>query len=338
MQAANNMPEGASPSSRINLVDTITVCAAIGGGVASLVTQQIAFASIPLSLTAVLNLTNRRQQIAAIQEQQRMEIAHLVRRNQDDVHTELLAVKQANAGVNAKIEHLTQQDTQSLQTIATLTEQTDELKSAIAALKQSQQQGEATFSTLSEQSQASHSQFEQLSAEMGDLKNAIAYLQSSASDLGSQVEAQQNSSQSLAAQTESVEELVDILREIDTLTQAISANPQGADNFYQRGLIRKRLQRLEDQRIAMEDFSQAIQLDSTFANAYFERGLLKSEFGHKQHAVDDLRTAAKLYFDQGDLAEYEKARDLSQEIHDLISGSPSPEAETEQYLIENLFG
>ncbi|WP_299416461.1 hypothetical protein [Acaryochloris sp. IP29b_bin.148] len=338
MQAANNMQESASPSGGINLIDTLTVCAAIGGGVASLVTQQIAFASIPLSLTAILNLTNRRQQIAAVQEQQRMENAHLIRRCQDEAHAEIVVLKQSSEGVHAQIEHLTQQKTQALQTIATLTEQTDELKSVLTTLKQSQQQGEVTFKTLNEQNQTSQTQVEKLSTDMEDLKNAIAYLQSSASDLDSRVDAQQNNSQHLAAQTESVEELVEILREIDTLTQAISANPAIADHFYQRGLIRKQLQRLEDHRIAMEDFSQAIQLEPTLANAYFERGLLKSDFDHKQHAVDDLRTAAKLYFEQGDLTQYEKARDLSQNIHDLISGDPSPEEETEQYLIENLFG
>ena len=166
----------------------------------------------------------------------------------------------------------------------------------------------------------------------------VAYLQSSASDLGSRVEEQQSSSQYLAAQTQGVEELVEILRQIDTLTQAISANPNDASNFYQRGLVRKRLQRSEDQRIATEDFSRAISLEPTSANAYYERGLLKSDFGHKQHAVDDLRTAAKFYFDQGNLTEYEEARTLSQEIHDLIAGSVSLEEATEQYLIENLFG
>jgi len=225
-----------------------------------------------------------------------------------------------------------------LQTLATLTSQTEQFAVEMATLQTRQEEGESTFSALGEQNQAVRTELDQVLTRVSGLQDAIAYLQSSASDLGSRVEEQQSSSQYLAAQTESVEELVEILREIDTLTQAISANPNDASNFYQRGLVRKRLQRLEDQRIAMEDFSQAIILEPTSAEAYYERGLLKSDFGHKQHAVDDLRTAAKFYFDRGDLAEYEKARALSQEIHDLIAGSPSPEEETEQYLIENLFG
>ena len=262
-------------------------------------------------------------------------MSHLVRRSQDDLQLELKQTREGVQEIQSQVEHLTKQDSQSLQAIATLMTQAGELESAIATLKQTQDQSQESFN---EQHQTSKTQFDELSTQMTDLKNAITYLQSSASDLGSQVEAQHNNSQHLAAQTEGVEELVDILREIDMITQTISANPNLPDNFYQRGLIRKRLQRLEDQRIAMEDFSQAISLDTTFADAYFERGLLKSDFGHKQHAVDDLRTAAKFYFDQGDLTQYEKSRTLSQEIHDLISEDPSPEEETEQYLLENLFG
>jgi|GEM_PF-1594814 len=335
---ANNTPEGTSQSNWLNIVESAAVATAVGGSIAAAFLEQIALASIPLSLAAALNLANRRRQISEVQEQQRLEVAHLIQRSQDDTHSELVAVQQTTTEMRSQVEQLTQQKTQSLQTLATLTSQTEQFAVEMATLQTRQEEGESTFSALGEQNQAVRTELDQVLTRVSGLQDAIAYLQSSASDLGSRVEEQQSSSQYLAAQTESVEELVEILREIDTLTQAISANPNDASNFYQRGLVRKRLQRLEDQRIAMEDFSQAIILEPTSAEAYYERGLLKSDFGHKQHAVDDLRTAAKFYFDRGDLAEYEKARALSQEIHDLIAGSPSPEEETEQYLIENLFG
>lgn len=338
MQASKNTQGSTSSSHWLDIVESSAVVAAISGSVAAVMLQQIAFASVPLALSATLNLANRRRQIGAFQEQQRLEMAHLLQRSQDDVQSELAAMKEAGEGVQSQIEHLTKQDTQALQTIATMTTQGEQIEAAIATLRTSQSQGESSFTVLSEQSQSSQTQMDELATQVQGMQGAIAQLQSSASQLGNQVEDQKSSAQYLAAQTQGVEELVDILREIDSLTQAISASPQVASNFYQRGLARKRLQRLEDQRVAMDDFSQAVQLDPAFANAYYERGLLKSEFGHKQHAVDDLRTAAKVYFDQGDLAEYEKARALSQEIHDLIAGSPTPEQETEQFLIENLFG
>jgi len=338
MPASQNMP-GSTPSSHwLDLVESCAVLASIGGSVAAIMLEQLAFASVPLALSATLNLANRRRQIGAFQEQQRLEMAHLLQQNQSDFQAQIATVKQASEGVQSQIEHLTKQDTQTVQTIATINTQTEIMESTIASLQNSHKQGSATVITLGEQSQATEAQMNELSTQLQTVQNAIAQLQASASDLGSQVEDQKSSAQYLAAQTEGVEELVETLREIDALTQTISSNPNDATNFYQRGLTRKRLQRLEDQRVSMEDFSQAIRLDPAFANAYFERGLLKSEFGHKQHAVDDLRTAAKLYFDQGDLPQYEKARELSQEIHALIAGSPSPEEETEQLLIENLFG
>ncbi|QUY43570.1 hypothetical protein HRE53_17685 [Acaryochloris sp. 'Moss Beach'] len=341
MSASQNTPGSNSDSNWLDLAEPVAVVTAIGGSVLAIMLQQIAVASaasIPLALSATLGLANRRRQMGAFQDQQRMEMAHLLQQNQADFQAQLDPMKQASEGVQSQIEHLTKQDTQTVQTIATLNTQTEKLESTIASLQNNHKQGESTVITLSEQSQATQTQMDELSTQFQAMQAAIAKLQSSATDLGSQVEDQKSSAQYLAAQTEGVEELVDILREIDALTQTISANPNVATHFFERGLTRKRLQRLEDQRVAMEDFSQAIRLEPTFANAYYERGLLKSEFGHKQHAVDDLRTAAKFYFDQGDLTQYEKARELSQEIHDLIAGSPSPEEETEQFLLENLFG
>lgn len=341
MQASNNTQGSTSSSHWFDIVESTAVVVAISGSIAAAALQQVSVASIatvPLSVTTTLNLVNRRRQLGAVQENQRLEIAHLLQRSQDDIQAEVGQIKQASEGVQSQIDHLTKQDAQALQTIATMSTQADQFDSKLAALQTAQGQGESTLADLNDVSQTAQAQLSALSTQVMEMQDAIAQLQSSASDLGSKVEEQQSSSQYLAAQTQGVEELVEILREIDAYTQTISANPNDAKNFHQRGITRKRLQRLEDQRTAVEDFSQAIRMDPTFADAYFERGLLKSEFGHKQHAVDDLRTAAKFYFEQGNLVKYEQARSLSQEIHDLIAGSPSPEEETEQYLIENLFG
>lgn len=345
MQTSKNMQGEATPSNWLDTFEPIAVVAAMGTSVATLFIKEVALAAIPLSLTAALNLANRRRQIDAIQDQQRLEIAHLVQSYQENVSADLAIIKQASEEAKSQLNELDQQDVQSSQAIAALNTQaaslqaqTEQLQTEIAALQQSQAQGQATITGLGEQSQGAQTRFDELSTEVAGLQDAIAQLQSSALELEGRVEVQQSSSQHLAAQTEGVGELVDTLREIDTLTQAISTNPRIASNFYKRGLTRKRLERLEDQWAAIDDFSQALTLDPTHADAYFERGLLKSEFGYKQHAVDDLRMAAKLYFEQGTLSQYEEARSLSQKIHDLISGSPSPEAETEQYLLENLFG
>ena len=39
--------------------------------------------------------------------------------------------------------------------------------------------------------------------------------------------------------------------------------------------------------------------------------------GKKQQAVDDLRKAALLYFEQGDIESYHQAREMSRNVHDI---------------------
>ena len=53
----------ANSSHWLDIVESSTVVAAIGGSIAAAVLQEIALASIPLALTATLNLANRRRQL-----------------------------------------------------------------------------------------------------------------------------------------------------------------------------------------------------------------------------------------------------------------------------------
>ncbi|KAI9129414.1 hypothetical protein [Acaryochloris sp. CCMEE 5410] len=338
MQATKYQAEKANSSHWLNIVEGLAVVSAIGGSIAVVVSQQIAIATIPLSLTATLNLANRRRQIALMQGEQRQEITSLIQQTQDVIQADLTSIHQASEAIQSQVEKLSQQGLQSSEAISTLALKTEQFESEITTLQQAQEQNQTALNTLSEQSQTSQSQFDDLSKQGIDLQSAISLLQSSTSELSRLVETQQLNSQTLASQTDNVEELVEILREIDAISQIISAQPNVAENFYQRGLVRKRLKREEDQQIALDDFSKAIQLEPTHMRAYFERGLLQSELGHKQSAVDNLRTAAKLYFEDGQLEQYERARALSQSIHDLITDSSSAPEETEQYLVENLFG
>ena len=115
--------------------------------------------TIPLSLTATLNLANRRRQICEIQEQQRLEVAHLIQRNQDDTHAELMAVQKATEGVQSRVEQLTQQEAKSM---ATLTAQTEQFAAAIATLQTRQAERELIFSSLSEQDQTVRAELDQV--------------------------------------------------------------------------------------------------------------------------------------------------------------------------------
>ncbi|BDM83335.1 hypothetical protein [Acaryochloris marina] len=337
MNTSNRIKGDTPPSHWLDIAETLAVVSTIGGAIAATVSQQIAMAAIPLPLAATLSFANRRRQMGALIEHQHLEVSQSINHSNDTLQTKLSETQQTSDNLQSQVDHLLEQDTQTLKTLETLTSQTKKLGEEIDRLNQFQVQSQSTLTSLSEQQKSTAALSNELSSQISDFDNAISLLKSSTSDLSNQVETQHNHSLSLAYQTENVEELVEILREIDAITQTISAQPNVAESFYQRGLVRKRLQREEDQQIALDDFSKAIQLEPTHVGAYLERGLLESELGYKQRAVDSLHTAAKLYFENGQLEQYERARELSQNIHDLITQSSSAPEETELYLVEHLF-
>ncbi|NJK48736.1 hypothetical protein HC931_11635 [Candidatus Gracilibacteria bacterium] len=82
-QQANN-------SSLSTILDVAAVVGAIGGSVASVVTQQVAFAAIPLSASIVLNVVNRRQmmtQTIATQQATQNAIGHFEQLSQQQIST-----------------------------------------------------------------------------------------------------------------------------------------------------------------------------------------------------------------------------------------------------------
>ncbi|WP_107668260.1 tetratricopeptide repeat protein [Cyanothece sp. BG0011] len=119
---------------------------------------------------------------------------------------------------------------------------------------------------------------------------------------------------SLESQLNKIQNVVETLQKIENTSQVIRTNPQGVDAYYERGLSH---QKLGDKTGAIEDYTEALHLDSTYAKAYHNRGILLAEMGNKKQAVEDLRLAAKYYFDQGDIESYEKARNLSKEFYEV---------------------
>jgi hypothetical protein len=121
---------------------------------------------------------------------------------------------------------------------------------------------------------------------------------------------------SLDVQSEATSTLLDKLREIDRCTQGIRINNQDATMYYKRGKIRQNLGRSEDKMLAIDDYGQAIAFDAAFGDAYFHRGQLRAEFGEKRLAGEDLRAAAKCYFDNGEMEKYDEAKRLSEQIYE----------------------
>ncbi len=115
-----------------------------------------------------------------------------------------------------------------------------------------------------------------------------------------------------------------------TLTQTNVSN--SAKLYYQKAID---YEQMGEKLKAIEEYTKAIKIDSGYAEAYSQRGLLYSDTGSRKAAVEDLRKAAKLYFEQGDLDNYQKAKNMTQEIHQ--SDSTSNGQDSDQVLASGLF-
>ncbi|MEI6382001.1 MAG: tetratricopeptide repeat protein, partial [Cyanobacteriota bacterium ELA615] len=65
---------------------------------------------------------------------------------------------------------------------------------------------------------------------------------------------------------------------------------------------------------ALADYSKAIELDPKFALAYFERARTHYMLGQYQQAIADLKTAAELFHQQGNIEQYNKAMSILKEL------------------------
>jgi len=238
----------------LDIVEILSVLGSIGGSIASVVTQQVVFASVPLSLSVALNLVNRRQILDEI--------------------------KQSN-------------------------------QTAIAQIMQENVETQAKLGTLTEQ---------------------LAEVQQLTTDLGEGTNNLQDYTQLLYKDQRKIAEMVDCLQEIETYTQAIRINPKYAKAYYNRGLI---YQHLGDKEGAIGDYTEAVRINASYAEAYHTRGLVRVDLGDKKGAVEDLREAAKHFFEEGDIANYQTARELSKKFHEL---TPQPKTDApEQVAVERLF-
>jgi tetratricopeptide (TPR) repeat protein/S1-C subfamily serine protease len=78
---------------------------------------------------------------------------------------------------------------------------------------------------------------------------------------------------------------------IDDYNQAIQINPNYANAYNSRGVIKAAL---KDNQDAIDDYSQAIQINPNYANAYVGRGITKAELKDIQGAIRDYNRAIQL--------------------------------------------
>ena len=103
-------------------------------------------------------------------------------------------------------------------------------------------------------------------------------------------------------------------------TRALELNPNFADAYNHRGVVKANLDRYEE---AIADFDAAIQIDPQDVDAYYNRGFAKQSLGQNEEALTDFRRALALAQQQGD---EELARHVETKIKDITvaSADPSP--------------
>lgn len=116
------------------------------------------------------------------------------------------------------------------------------------------------------------------------------------------------------AQVKGINEVVNNLQQVENLSQELRVKPESASFFFERANSHYRLGNVAG---AIADYTEAINKDSRYAEAYHKRGILFLETGTKQKAVDDLRKASLLYFEKGEIDSYQQAREMSRNIHQL---------------------
>lgn len=118
----------------------------------------------------------------------------------------------------------------------------------------------------------------------------------------------------LNGEAQEIKDIVSNLRQVEILSQELRVKPDSASFFYERGNSHSKLGNISG---AIADYTEAIHKNQDYAQAYHKRGVLYLESGAKQKAVDDLRKASLLYFEQGDIDSYHQAREMSKNVHEL---------------------
>lgn len=160
-----------------------------------------------------------------------------------------------------------------------------------------------------------------LIASLAQVSDQLQGVQGQVSDLGRGTRDLHDYTRILGTEQKQIEEVVDCLRQIENYTQAIQSDPSHAKAYYNRGLTH---QRLGDAEAAILDYTEAIQVSDTYAKAYHNRGVARAAIGDRKGAVEDLRIAAKHFFEQGDIASYQRARDLAKRVHEV--GDPAKDS------------
>lgn len=94
-------------------------------------------------------------------------------------------------------------------------------------------------------------------------------------------------------------------------TEAIRLNPNFAEAYNNRGLVRNEL---GDKQGALADYNTAIKINPNDAEAYNNRGIVRYELGDKLLAIADLQKASELFRQQGNTALSQQALEVIRKL------------------------
>ena len=123
----------------------------------------------------------------------------------------------------------------------------------------------------------------------------------------------QQQNQSLSSATDLLQSGQQKMQDLDyrgailDLSQSILLNPEIADSYFYRGLVRAKL---EDQLGAISDFDDAILRDPNHSWAYYHRAGVFFNLGNQSEGILDLQLAAKLFSEQGNTNAYQQTKAL----------------------------
>ena len=182
------------------------------------------------------------------------------------------------------------------------------------------------IATLSQQNQNDHS----------NISDRIAQIDRSIIELQDKSEIDRNDiSQQLQQIDSDIQKINSQYAELASKTaQMVQSTTSGSAELYYQNA--NSYQQMGDIEKAISEYTKAIKIDGSYAEAYVSRGLLFADMGKQQQAVKDLRQAAKSYFDREDLENYQQIKQKVQDIHKLKTDS-TPKQDSEAVLANSLF-
>lgn len=129
---------------------------------------------------------------------------------------------------------------------------------------------------------------------------------------------------------------------IEDFTQALRISPNFVEVYIARGNVRFYL---GDKQGAIEDYNQATRINPNYADAYCHRGNVRADLGDQPGAIEEYRKAVKLFFDQGDLANYQRVLDNLKQVQlkptipteDVKTKNKPQPSPTTKVMAENVF-